>query len=157
MPMASRSYTGFDVKHGDTWIQRDPSPLIEAIIRMDDLIFPYPEALDPYSECFPESQKIIGSKKIIYLLTGIAKPIYGEDKILSIPQTSANRLKMVYLGRHNQVKGYDRLSRVIPPLLDSLNGSIFVAGRPGPLFAPSHPHWHEFGWTPNASGSGRTC
>ena len=119
---------------------------------MDDLIFPCPEALDPYSECFPECQKIIGSKKIIYILTGIAKPIYGEDKILSIPQTSANRLKMVYVGHHNQVNGYDRLSRVIPPLLDSLNGSILVAGRPGPLFAPSYPHWHEFGWTPIAPG-----
>lgn len=99
---------------------------------MDDLIFPCPEALDPYSECFPESQKIIGSKKIIYIFTGIAKPIYGEDKILSIPQTSANRLKIVYMGHHNQVNGYHRLSRVVPPLLDSLNGSIFVAGRPGP-------------------------
>jgi len=40
MPMDSRSYTGFDVKHGDTWIQRDPSPLIEAIIPDGRFDFP---------------------------------------------------------------------------------------------------------------------
>jgi hypothetical protein len=40
MPVDSRSYTGFDVKHGDTWIQRDPSPLIEAIIPDGRFDFP---------------------------------------------------------------------------------------------------------------------
>ncbi len=121
---------------------------LAAFTSADYLIFPCAEALEPYLETYPPIEAVFKSKKILYLLTGIEKPVCS-GKPVSFPGTSAGRTKMLYIGRHNTVKGYDRLCRVVPRLLDTQEAAMVVAGSQGPLFPPLHPHWHELGWISN--------
>lgn len=122
---------------------------VGAISCADRMIFPCAEALDPYRETFPAIESFLDPKKISYVLTGIGEPA-RESLSPEIFKGKEDRLKMLYIGRHNEVKGYDFLSKAVPPLLDCYQATMIVAGSQGPLFAPKHPHWVELGWISNA-------
>jgi glycosyltransferase involved in cell wall biosynthesis len=122
---------------------------VEAFARADIVVFPCEEAMEPYRATFPGFERLIENKDIRFILTGIDEPQRG-----SIPDNvfaeSNGTLKLFYAGRHNQVKGYDLLRRVIPSYLDKNDALIAVAGKQGPLFAPAHGRWTELGWITNA-------
>jgi glycosyltransferase involved in cell wall biosynthesis len=107
---------------------------LAAFSSADRLVFPCEEAMEPYLETF--------------LLTGLESPQTDRSRI-TLP-AGHGRLKAAYVGRHNKVKGYDFISRVVPPLLDRFTMSLYAAGKEVPLRGPKHPHWHEFGWITNA-------
>lgn len=120
-----------------------------AISRADTLVFPCPEALEPYLKTFPPFEALLRGKDVRYVFTGIDEPTRGAAVTGVFPEEERT-LKLFYAGRHNPVKGYDLLSRLIPRFLDSTDAVMVVAGRQGPLFAPNHPRWLELGWINNA-------
>ena len=53
-----------------------------------------------------------------------------------------------YVGRHNEIKGYDALKELGKHLLDAYdNVYVFIAGTEGPLYHLEHNRWIEVGWT----------
>ena len=56
-------------------------------------------------------------------------------------------LIVCYVGRHNEIKGYDALKSAATGLLAQDDVWFLVAGREGPLFGCDHPRWIEVGWT----------
>lgn len=108
----------------------------------DIFIFPSAEAMEPYFEMIPDFEEWICNKKIHYLLTG-AKSLErtvtgGKDKAISI----------CFLGRHNQVKGYDILKNAASRLLEKHPNIYFnIGGRAESGVEPlDHPRWVEHGW-----------
>ena len=53
-----------------------------------------------------------------------------------------------YVGRHNEIKGYDALKEIGKQLLDANDNTyVFIAGTEGPLYHLEHNRWIEVGWT----------
>ena len=88
-----------------------------AFNRADYVIFPCEEAEEPYFNTWDK---------------------YG------IP---ADAFVACYVGRHNQIKGYDILESAAKGLLADEKIWFLVAGREGPLYGLDHSRWIEAGWT----------
>ena len=120
-----------------------------AFNRADYVVFPCREAEEPYFHTWDEYEAIRDESKLCYLPTGIekcnVKVTRGEiRKRFHIPE---NAFVLCYVGRHNQIKGYEFLLKAAPELLKDPNVWILVAGKEGPLYGPEHERWMEVGWT----------
>lgn len=120
-----------------------------AFSRADYVIFPCPEAEEPYFHTWDGYAKVRDESKMYYLPTGVegcaAKVGRAEvRKRYGIPEDA---FVACYVGRHNKVKGYDTLAEAAPIILADPNTWVLVAGRPGSVEAPVHPRWAEAGWT----------
>lgn len=126
---------------------------LRAFEKADIWIFPCSEALDGYHETLPGFTALSRNKDIRFVRSGLVdpntrKPPSDIRQILGI-QTSRIAL---YIGRHNNTKGYDILCEAGIRFLEQ-NGdvTVLVAGREGPLPCPTHPRWIELGWHSNPS------
>lgn len=126
-----------------------------AFDRADYIIFPCPEAEEPYAENWPyfNELKKRKSSKFRYVLTGIYPCLPRRErqqvlKELSIPHDS---FLISYVGRHNMVKGYDILKEISAKYF-SINPNAWVvsAGKEEPFTRLQHPHWKEIGFTSDA-------
>ncbi|MDN0055081.1 glycosyltransferase family 4 protein [Collinsella ihumii] len=120
-----------------------------AFTRADYVIFPCEEAEEPYFNSWAEYGVIRRKTKLRYIPTGIqgCAPTLSRQVVrdqLGIPQDA---FVMCYVGRHNQIKGYDRLVAQIPKILDKYGAWMLAAGKQGPLYPPRHERWIEVGWT----------
>lgn len=123
-----------------------------AFNRADYIIFPCEEAEEPYYNQWDKYKKIKekNNEKYKYILTGIPKcvsKISKEDirKQYNIPQDA---FLISYVGRHNEVKGYDILKRIGQEVFkNNENIYIIVAGQEGPLYRLENKKWIEVGWT----------
>lgn len=120
-----------------------------AFERADYIIFPCKEAEEPYAHTWDSYAKYRNAAKIRYLPTGIQQCSAKENrdvirKRFGIPNDA---LLMCYVGRHNEIKGYDSLVELALPILADPNVWMLVAGKQGPLYAPKHKRWIEVGWT----------
>ena len=52
-----------------------------------------------------------------------------------------------YVGRHNEIKGYDLLKQIGSELLEQGNIYFLIAGKEEPMQGIRHPRWIEIGWT----------
>lgn len=119
-----------------------------AFNRADKIVFPCEEAIEPYIHCcnnFKEKYE----DKFVYLPTGITKKIAKIDKKsirdrYNIPEDA---FLICYVGRHNQIKGYDLLKIIGEKQLTNRKTYLIVAGAQGPLYAPKNDKWIEVGWT----------
>lgn len=125
-----------------------------AFERADILVFPCPEAEEPY---FKASwyKSIRKKKKVAYCLTGTiqstpkAKP-GSFRKIYSIPDDA---FVICYIGRHNSIKGYDRLKRIASEILRHFDNVWFlIAGKEEPMYRLEHDRWIEVGWCNDTAG-----
>ncbi len=116
---------------------------LDAFRQADIIIFPCKEAMEPYYATCNDFADVMHGKDIRFVLTGIMKPEISVAKPL--PEFE-NKFKMVFAGRHNSVKGYDLLTEAVPQFLDRTDSVMLVAGQAGPLAAPAHTNWKEFGW-----------
>lgn len=122
-----------------------------AFERTDYLIFPCPEAEEPYYSNW-KNYKIIKEKKrekYRYVLTGI-KPCAAQISKADIRNEfniPNDAFVVCYVGRHNIIKGYDILRRIGQKLLTNPNVYILVAGKETPLKRLKHERWIEVGWT----------
>ncbi|MDN0055083.1 glycosyltransferase family 4 protein [Collinsella ihumii] len=120
-----------------------------AFNRADYVIFPCKEAEEPYFHTWEKYSAVRRETKLRYIPTGIQGCIakIARQEIRErycIPQDA---FVMSYVGRHNEIKGYDRLTNTIPEILDKSGAWMLVAGRQGPLYPPHHDRWIEIGWT----------
>lgn len=124
-----------------------------AFERADYIIFPCKEAEEPYFNTWEKYNKIRKKieQKIIYLPTGIPNintNIYDKKSLkskYSLPQES---IVISYVGRHNEVKGYDELKKIATEVTKcNKNIHFIIGGKEGPLYRLENEQWHEIGWT----------
>lgn len=144
--------TSWEKKHMN-WLYKNLIKIDEyAFRRADYIVFPCPEAEEPYYNNWPEYKAVKEEKKgkYLYLLTGtkarVAKLSKTEVRQLySIPDDA---FIICYVGRHNEIKGYDKLKLLGEQILQEAPNIYFlIAGREEPLHGLHHPRWIEVGWT----------
>lgn len=123
-----------------------------AFRRADYIIFPCEHADEPYRNVWGDYQEIRREKKeqYRYLLTGTvsAAPRMSRVEMRKKYGIPENAFVVSYVGRHSEIKGYDRLKEIGVRLLErNPDLYIFAAGNLGPLYPPDHERWIEVGWT----------
>lgn len=116
----------------------------------DVIVFPCVDSLEPYYASSPYKE-IFRHKDIRFMLTGVPElTVSNSYNVLNEQWGAANKFIICFAGRHNSIKGYDRLIDFGVKLLDK-NDDIFiyVLGRKGPIASPEHDRWVEVGWTDN--------
>lgn len=125
---------------------------LEILNRADYLMFPVKEACEVYTNNSSDYKSFFDNNKdkIFYVPTAI----YPSDKILSSGSFDIGKysiddgtLKICYIGRHNEVKGYDSLKQIAQETWKRYPNVYFiVGGQEGPLYGLSDKRWIELGW-----------
>lgn len=121
-----------------------------AFKRADYVVFPCADAEEPYFHTWQRYSEVRDVSKLRYLPTGIRGCLTKRSRHdvrlqCGIPDEA---FVMCYVGRHNAIKGYDSLIAMALPMLNADNNAwMLVAGKEGPVPAPSHERWVEVGWT----------
>lgn len=118
----------------------------------DYIVFPCEEAEEPYAHAWKgfEKFKEKNKGKFKYLISGTYERIARESSNsvrtkLNIPEDA---FIVSYVGRHNEIKGYDNLKNMAKQLLDKYENLYFlIAGKEEPLKGLNHSRWIEVGWT----------
>lgn len=141
------------------WEQKHMAWFYKKLIRMDEyafnradyIIFPCEEAEEPYKNNWPEfaTFKEHNKDKFRYLLSGITPPSAKKTRAeirekYKIPE---NAFVISYVGRHNELKGYDLLKRIGQEVLNNENIYFLIAGKEEPLKGLDDSRWIEVGWT----------
>lgn len=120
--------------------------------RADYIVFPCPEAEEPYYNNWEKYQHIKSKKEKCYryVATGIAPKFarVSRSEIRRKYDIEDDDFVLSYAGRHNSVKGYDKLKEYAHILFEK-DGKIKViaAGKEAPLTRLVHPQWIEIGFT----------
>ncbi|MGL5950627.1 MAG: glycosyltransferase family 4 protein [Cetobacterium sp.] len=121
--------------------------------RADHIMFPCPEAQEPYEEV-KEIKEILERKKLegkmLYVPTGIAlKNIPEEKDFFQDKEIPENSMVISYIGRHNKVKGYQFLLEFGKRVLEKYPDVYFVIGGEinKELLPLENNRWIEYGWT----------
>ena len=121
-----------------------------AFDRADYIIFPCPEAEEPYYSNW-EMYSYIHDRnkdKYRYLQTGIEDVSGNLANVRVEYGIPKDAFVISYVGRHNTIKGYDILKTIGEMLLLQFsNIYILVAGKEYPLPSSIHTRWIEIGWT----------
>lgn len=118
----------------------------EAFKRADYLIFPSEESVDYYQDLVKGKNR----NRIKYVPTGTNEYHVFEDEIgkISKLERSDEDVFFSFVGRHNEVKGYDILKGVAEKVLKNEKDIKFIlAGSEAPLKGINHLNWIEIGWT----------
>ena len=126
-----------------------------AFERADYIVFPCEEAEEPYFNTWKYYEKVKENKKgkYKYIPTGIEKVKikYTREEIRKRYNIPENAFVVSYIGRHNEIKGYDFLKKVGEELIKKYENIYFlIAGKEEPLKGISNPRWIEAGWTKDA-------
>jgi glycosyltransferase involved in cell wall biosynthesis len=124
---------------------------VYAFNRADYIVFPCPEAEEPYYnnwDYYKEFKKS-NSHKYIYIPTGInpCSPKVGKSEVRQRYGIPEEAFVFCYVGRHNEIKGYDTLKELGLELLKDKNVYFLVAGKEEPIKGLVHGRWIEVGWT----------
>lgn len=139
----------FDYKLFKKKIDRIENIDTYAFERADYIIFPCPEAEEPYFNTWERYASIRDEKKLKYMTTGICKCSSKVSRSefrrkYNIPEDA---FVVSYVGRHNEIKGYADLKKLGEELLENKNIYFLVAGVEEPLSGLKHERWIEVGWT----------
>lgn len=123
--------------------------------RADYIIFPCKEAEEPYELLWPYYKEIQRMKEnsYRYILTGIEECCPKRVKTdvrkeLGVPD---NGFLISYIGRHNEVKGFDLLKTIASKIFElSDDAWVVSAGKEEPIKRLSHSNWKEIGFTDDA-------
>ncbi len=120
--------------------------------RADYLFFPCENAEDPYYNSWDEFKNIKELKKdrFRYIPSGInpCVPNVSKEEILKKYSIPNDAIIFSYVGRHNEIKGYDRLKTIGSHILSKFDNVYFlIAGVEKPMHGLKHPRWIEIGWT----------
>lgn len=140
---------GHNIKHSkaiqDGWknVER------QAFDDSDILVFPSPEAMEPLIETMPEFNSIIREKDIRFMATGAKKltPKLTREEARK-KYGVEGKFVIGYVGRHNEIKGYDILQEAAKQVLPKNPSTCFlIGGALGNTFSPlKHERWIEAGW-----------
>lgn len=122
-----------------------------AFLYADYIFFPAEEAIECYDRTWKKFKKIYNKIKdnIRYIPTGII-PARASNKMniyekYKIPE---NSFVVSYVGRHNQIKGYDMLKKIGEYVLNNNKNIYFlIAGKEFPITGLNNKNWIEVGWT----------
>lgn len=117
-----------------------------AFERADYIIFPCMGAEEPYYHSWPKYTELRDDSKIRYVPTGILPVACNKSreivrKELNVPEDA---ILLSFVGRHNEVKGYDILQKVF---YDLGNVHVVCCGNIGSIQPPKSDRWIEIGWT----------
>lgn len=120
--------------------------------RADYIVFPCPDAEEPYFNNWTEYKNIKESKKdnYRYILTGTEKRTAKRTRaeICKEYRIPEDAFILSYAGRHNEIKGYDVLKEIGEKVLSKYPNAYFlIAGAEEPLKGLNHDRWIEVGWT----------
>lgn len=123
-----------------------------AFNRADYFIFPCREAEEPYIHAWErfENLKELKKDRFFYIPTGIppCNAKIQREKIISKYHIPNDSFILCYVGRHNEIKGYDILKTIGEKILSKYdNVYILVAGKEEPMIGLNHKRWIEIGWT----------
>ena len=123
-----------------------------AFRRADYIIFPCPEAEESYIKNWAEYSKIKEEKKecFRYLPTGIApkNAALSRNEIRKKYDIPDDAFLISFMGRHNEIKGYDILKNVARVLFDKSDEyRVIAAGYENPIKRLQHKYWTEVGYT----------
>lgn len=123
-----------------------------AFTRADYIIFPCPEAEEPYYNNWSEYPAIKELKKDAYryLLTGTQKrhAKLTREQVCQKYNIPTNAFIVSYAGRHNSIKGYDNLKELGEMVIKENDNVYFlIAGKETPLQGLRNDKWIEVGWT----------
>lgn len=123
---------------------------VYAFNRADVIILPCEEAEEAYYSHWKKYRKLHENNKdkYRYIPTGIvgAKAKIDAKEYRKSIGYSDDDFIISYVGRHNEVKGYDRIIKVCE-LLNNENIKFLVAGKEEPIKGPNYNNWKEIGWT----------
>jgi len=117
-----------------------------AFQRADYIIFPCPGAEEPYYHSWPKYVKIRDTNKIRYVPTGVL-PVnckLSRNEVRQKYKIPQNAILLSYVGRHNEVKGYDILKTIFEKME---NVYVICCGRIEAINPPINNRWIEVGWT----------
>ena len=120
--------------------------------RADYIVFPCPEAEEPYVNNWPYYTTIQKQyrDKYRYILTGIM-PSYAKrprKDILEKYGIPKDGFVISYVGRHNTVKGYDILKEIAEHYFsEDPDAWVVSAGLESPFKRLPHERWKEIGFT----------
>lgn len=121
----------------------------EGFQKADIIIYPSEESMEAHFNSIEEFDKIIYKKDIRFLPTGIRplRSLYTKEEIKRKYGVSGKKV-IVYLGRHNAIKGYDFLLELGKKLLEERGDIVFlIGGTQSKQFLPlANPNWKELGW-----------
>ncbi len=123
---------------------------IYAFKRADYIIFPCKEAEEPYYHTFENYDNIRDDLKYRYLLTGNieAKTNVNRKQIREKYGIPEDAFLITYVGRHNEIKGYNNLKKIGKDIVEEYSNVYFlIAGKEEPITGLKHKRWIEAGWT----------
>ena len=116
----------------------------------DIILAPARESLKPYEEEAPYFTELLQRKPLKLLPTGCA-PLIPTDSRENLRKKFGITTPYVicYVGRHQAVRGYDRLKIIGQTLLSKRDDITFlIGGALGNELSPlQNPRWIELGWT----------
>lgn len=125
----------------------------EAFLRANNIIYPCEQAEEPYINNWSKYLELKKEfqKKIKYLPTGaqscLEKVKISKEEIRSKYNIPKDAFLISFVGRHNEVKGYDTLKNIASLFSEKENVYFIIAGEESPLKRPNLPYWREVGWT----------
>lgn len=142
----------FEKKHMKWFYAKLPEIDNFAIKRADNIIIACEEAEEPYYHDWPGYAAIHekNKDKYVYMATGTEpkKALLSKEEMRIKYQIPQDAFVIAYVGRHNEIKGYDALKQIGKEILDMhKNVYVFIAGTEGPLYHLEHDRWIEVGWT----------
>jgi len=123
-----------------------------AFMRADYIVFPCPEAEEPYYNNWKDYAEIKEIKKDAYryLLTGTLKrqAKLSREQVCKQYNIPLDAFIVSYAGRHNEIKGYDCLKELGERVLKEKDNVYFlIAGKEFPIGGLKDNRWIEVGWT----------
>jgi glycosyltransferase involved in cell wall biosynthesis len=117
----------------------------------DKIMFPVPQAREPYiqsSIIFKRKFEQL-QNKFFYLPTALNNidPDKTNNRVLERLNLCPENLKVCYIGRHTNIKGYDFLKRAAVEAW-KFNPTIhfIIGGKEEPIKGLQDLRWHELGW-----------
>ena len=110
--------------------------------RADYIMFPAKEAIEAYTNNIFFKNTLKNNKHKIFFV-----PTCVLDKKFPDYNEHDGKLRVCYIGRHNEIKGYDKLKDIARLAFSkNIDVEFNIGGKEGPLFRLEDANWKELGW-----------
>lgn len=117
---------------------------------VDYLMFPVEEAIEVYFDSKKlKDYYIKNQKKFIFCASSIQERSQTSIKVNVRSKLNIDEKSFIvcYLGRHNDIKGYDKLKEIGTEVISQSKDVFFlIGGKEGPLYGLKNKQWIELGW-----------
>lgn len=115
----------------------------------DYIMFPSKYSSEVYTNVSHLYKKAFAglSKKFFYVPTAISDISNTEKTYSKFVKDNLASLNICYIGRHIEIKGYDKLKDIAIEVWKEIsNIHFYIGGKEGPLYGLNDFRWHELGW-----------